>query len=103
MSETPAKTPTQKKNPKIAVIASFFIPGLGQIYNKEVRKGISLMMIAIIFASTWLFLTKEHRMIGPVLVASGAYILLWIGSMYDAYNTAKEIHSQKGVYKYGRE
>lgn len=92
--ETFAKTQTQKKNPIIAAVASFFIPGLGQIYNQDVRKGIGFMIIAIIFASTWLFLTTEHHMIGPILAAGGAYVLLWIGGMYDAYKTAKEFNSQ---------
>jgi TM2 domain-containing membrane protein YozV len=94
MPETSTKTPIEKKNPIIAAIASFFIPGLGQIYNQDVRKGIVFIIIAIIFASTWLFLTTQHHMIGPILVAGGAYVLLWIGSMYDAYKTAKEFNSQ---------
>ncbi len=96
MSETPAKTPTQKKNPKIAAIASFFIPGIGQIYDGEARKGIGFLIMAIIFASLWLSLLQMQQlhMAGAILVAGGAYVLLWIGSMYDAYKTAKEINSK---------
>lgn len=97
MSETPAKNPTPKKNPIIAAIASFFIPGLGQIYNGEARKGIGLVLIVIIFASIWFFLLREKQleMTGAILVSSGACVLLWIGSMYDAYKTAKEINYPK--------
>ncbi len=103
MSETLAKTPTQKKNPKIAAIASFFIPGLGQIYGGEARKGIGFLIMVIIFASLWLSLLQMQHMAGAFLVAGGAYVLLWIGSMYDAYKTAKEIdYTKKGVKKYGR-
>lgn len=87
-------TITEKKNPRVAVIASFFIPGLGQIYNGEVRKGIGLIIIGMIFASMWLSLIQKPHMIGPILVAGASYLLLWIGSMHDAYKTAKEIGSQ---------
>ncbi len=97
MSETPAKNPTEKKNPIIAAIASFFIPGLGQIYSGEPRKGIGLVLIAIIFASIWFFLLREKdpEMTGAILVSSGACVLFWMGSVYDAYKTAKEINYTK--------
>ena len=96
MPEAHAKTLIGKKNPKIAVIASFFIPGLGQIYSGETSKGAGCLIIAIVFASLWLFLIQEKQpdIEGTILVASGACVLLWIGSMYDAYNTAKEINSR---------
>ncbi len=92
MLETRAKTLIGKKNPKTAAVASFFIPGLGQIYNGEARRGIGFILIAIAFTSLWLFLIQEKQpdMAGAILVAGGAYVLLWIGSMYDAYKTAKE-------------
>ncbi len=95
MSETPVKTPAKNKNPIVAVIASFLIPGLGQIYNGEVRKGIGFLIIAIIFALIWLSLLQmqQPHMTGAVLAAGGAYVLLWIGSMYDAYKAAKKINS----------
>ncbi len=96
MLETRVKTVIGKKNPIIAVIASFFIPGLGHIYSGEASKGTGYLIIAIAFASLWLFLVQANQpdMAGPVLAASGACVLLWIGSMYDAYKTAKEINSR---------
>ncbi len=96
MPETPAKNPLKKKNPIIAAIASFFIPGLGQIYSGEPRKGIGFIIIAIIFVSLWFFLIQEKQrdMTGAILAASGACVLFWIGSMYDAYKTTKEINSK---------
>ncbi len=96
MPEARAKTVIGKKNPIIAVIASFFIPGLGHFYSGEESKGTGYLIIAIAFVSLWLFLIQEKQpdMAGPILVAGGACVLLWIGSMYDAYNTAKEINSR---------
>ena len=92
MPETPAKTPAQKKNPKIAAIASFFIPGLGQIYSGEASKGIGFLIIAITFALIYLFLLQmqQPHMAGAILVAGGAYVILWMESIYDAYMTAKK-------------
>ncbi len=88
-------TITKKKSPGFAVIASFIFPGLGQIYNGEVRKGIGFIIMGIIFAFTWIFLIQERHIIGPILVASGAYILLWVSNMYDAYKTAEDIERLK--------
>ncbi len=96
MSETRAKILIGKKNPIIAAVASFFIPGLGHIYGGDARKGIGFLMIAIIFALIWLSLLQiqQPHMAGAVLVAGGACVLLWIGTIYDAYKTAKEINSK---------
>jgi len=43
MSERPPKF---YKNPSIAVVLSFFWPGLGQIYNGEIGKGILFLIAA---------------------------------------------------------
>ncbi len=93
MSETHAKTLIGTKNPTIAAAASFFIPGLGQIYSGEARKGIGFIIIATIFASLWLFLIKEKQleMGGAILAASGACILFWIENIFDAYKTTKNM------------
>lgn len=66
----------------IATILSFFIIGLGQIYNREIKKGISLFMIA-------LFIQKA------LVPADDIFILwiitIWAYNVYDAYNTAKGV------------
>lgn len=67
------------KNPNIVIILSFFITGLGQIYNGETVKGIAFFIIEIIFIllmSVW---------IGLILAP-----LFWIYAMHDAYKTAKK-------------
>ncbi len=83
----------KKKSPGVAAIASFFIPGLGQIYSGEVRKGIGFLIIGVSFFSIGLFMFLGHRMIGPLLVAGAAYILFWIYNIYDAYKIAEPINS----------
>jgi len=95
---------SQTKNSGLAVLLSFLLPGLGQIYNGEILRGV-LMMIAVSALST-LYLT--HVVFGdavfqilfgrfpyhlilffdnPLFAIIGS--LLWIRSMYDAYQIAE--------------
>jgi len=62
------------ENKLVALGLSFIIPGLGQIYNKELNKGILFVFCA--FLCIFFF---------------PAYLLLWMYSMYDAYTTAERI------------
>jgi TM2 domain-containing membrane protein YozV len=39
-----------KKNPGVATILSFFWPGLGQVYNGQIAKGIGIMFALAILA-----------------------------------------------------
>ncbi|MGQ4833791.1 MAG: zinc-ribbon domain-containing protein [Candidatus Asgardarchaeia archaeon] len=71
--------PSKKKEPILALILSFIIPGLGQMYVGNVKKGIIFLVIAVIL-----------------------YILFWVVgflfavyTMYDAYKMA-EIYNETG-------
>lgn len=66
----------------IPAILSLFIIGLGQIYNKEIKKGISIFLIVLIIYG--LFVPADNIFFLPI-------IIIWIYSIYDAYNTAKGI------------
>ena len=43
-------TQPQIKNPGLAAVLSFLIPGLGQIYNGEVGKGILIIIVQVVNA-----------------------------------------------------
>lgn len=58
----------QGKSSSLAALLSFIMPGLGQIYNGQIGKGL------LIFITGWL-------------------ILPWIYGIYDAYQTAEKINS----------
>lgn len=62
------------KNPAISAILSFLIPGLGQIYNEQVGKGISIFIGFIIGLA--------------LFVVPGVILYIW--QIFDAYNTAKK-------------
>jgi TM2 domain-containing membrane protein YozV len=70
-----------KKIPLLALALSFFVPGLGQIYNENYVKGgvmIGLCMVAII-----LDITIIGLIIGiPLMVG------VWIWAMVNAHKTA---------------
>ena len=74
--EPPVSPSTQKKSPGLALIASFFIPGLGQIYNGKTAKG-----FAIFFGS----------LIGSLIFYIPG-LIVWIYGMFDAYSTANKMN-----------
>lgn len=69
-----------RKEPILSLILSFLLPGLGQIYNGQVRKGI-IMIIGYILLS-WTCLIP---------------ILMWLYGMYDGYTTAVKINSGQTI------
>ena len=74
---------TQKK-PLIALLLSLIVPGLGQIYNSQLTKG--LVIAAICFAlGLSSFLLSGLTSLSVALTL----ILLWVSAILDAYKTAK--------------
>ncbi len=73
------------KNPGVAVLLSFLLAGLGQIYNGQIGKGVAFMI------SYFCSLALMWVLIGFVIAP-----ILWIWSMVDAYKTAERIN-QFGV------
>ncbi len=77
-AEVPEKiSELQPKNPKLAALASFFIPGLGQLYNGEKITRALLYLVGF--------------MIGTVLLVIPG-ILIWVYGIYKAYSTAVKIN-----------
>jgi TM2 domain-containing membrane protein YozV len=69
----------EEKNPFVALLCSFFIPGLGQVYNGSMAKGIGFFfgtLIGIFF-----------------LIIPG--MVVWIVGMNDAYSVAKKMDNQE--------
>ena len=79
-----AQTSVQKKNPIVAAVASVVLPGLGQIYDEEARRGIVLIIIAVFF----LYMVVAYHNIVAEL-GDALYVVLVLYAAYDSYNTAK--------------
>jgi tetratricopeptide (TPR) repeat protein len=71
----------ENKIPGLAVLLSFLFPGLGQIYNGQIQKGIRFIIAGIV-----------SLVLTAVVIGNILYIIIWIIGMVDAYNTAKKIH-----------
>jgi len=71
-------TPPSTKNPTTAVILSFFVIGLGQVYNGKYTKALIMFVLAIVSAMLW--------GIGIGVITS---LIIWIWSMSDAWKVAK--------------
>jgi TM2 domain-containing membrane protein YozV len=69
--------PSGEKNPAVALVLSLFIPGAGQFYNRDNKRG------ALMLGGALLSLLLVAFTIG---VFTGAVI--WIWSMVNAYNVA---------------
>ena len=69
------------KNPGIAAVLSFFVTGLGQIYNGQIAKGIILI---IVYGISWCLML--------VLIGFITTPVLWIWGIYDAYRTAERMN-----------
>lgn len=67
-------------NPILAVIISFFLPGIGSVYAGKTMMGLLIFIIAIILA-----LLYTYVFFWLIIL----YIIVWIYGMYDAYTTAK--------------
>ncbi|HEX7126317.1 MAG TPA: hypothetical protein VF406_11215 [Thermodesulfobacteriota bacterium] len=74
------------KSPGLAAVLSFFWPGVGQIYNGQIAKGLALVVVhAVAWALVWV-------VIGVLLVP-----VVWIYAIYDAYRTAERINADRGT------
>lgn len=92
-------------NPGIAAVLSFIFTGLGQIYNGQIKKGLTLMAIsalsmlllligaAIVIYSIFGVIGPKHLIGGLALVLLSILVIAAAGiyNIYDAYNTAKGI------------
>ncbi len=65
-------------SPILALILSFFIPGLGQFYTGQMLKAVALLVLAVIFG-----------FLGSFLIGIPLYLIVWIYSMFDAYTAAQ--------------
>jgi TM2 domain-containing membrane protein YozV len=73
------------KNAGLAAVLSFFIPGLGQIYNGQITKGLLIVVVQTINVA----LTN-------VLIGFVFYPIVLVYAVFDAYRTAQRINAYGG-------
>lgn len=75
-----------QKHPGIAAVLSFFITGLGQIYNGEIGKGI---VCALFYFICWGLTT--------ILIGWLFLLPLWVWGIFDAYRTAERLNASSNL------
>jgi TM2 domain-containing membrane protein YozV len=73
----------EEKSSFVAVLCSFFIPGLGQVYNGETEKGILIYLGTLI--GIFIFFIPG--------------LIIWISGLYDSYSTAKKMNNKEIAFK----
>jgi TM2 domain-containing membrane protein YozV len=67
-------------NPMLAVVISFFLPGIGSIYAGKTKMGAIIFFLALV---SWVAI----YFIGTI--AFILFVVVWLYGLYDAYNAAK--------------
>ena len=74
------------KSPALALLASFFIPGLGQMLNGVVGKGVGILIGYVV---SWVLVVVFVGIIGV--------LAFWIWGMVDAYTGAQRWNARYGI------
>lgn len=93
-----------RKNPILALVLSAVLPGLGQIYNSQIKKG--LLLLALNFAISY-FISEPFALVygstGPFFERPDAFLflayaiagtVLVVVSMIDAKQTADRLNRE---------
>lgn len=71
------------KNAGIAAVLSFFISGLGQIYNGQIFKGLVIIVVQAI-----------NLALTAILIGWVPFAIVWVWAIFDAYFAAERKNSR---------
>lgn len=75
------------KSAGLAAVLSFFISGLGQIYNGSILKGLVIIVVQII-----------NGALTTVLIGWIPLAIVWVWAIIDAYREAERINARQGLW-----
>lgn len=75
------------KNAGLAAVLSFFISGLGQIYNGRILKGLVIILVQVI-----------NGALTTVLIGWIPLAIVWVWAIIDAYREAERINARQGLW-----
>lgn len=81
-----ASTQVAPKSPGLALLGSFFVPGLGQLMNGDAGKGVLVFCLYVL--SFFLMFVLIGFLTAPAV---------WIWGMVDAYGRAQRWNAQRGI------
>ena len=74
------------RSPALALLASFFIPGLGSMLVERVGTGVMILVCYIVAA-----------MFSVILIGIPFLLGFWVWGMVDAWNGAREWNARRGI------
>ncbi len=73
------------KSAGLAAVLSFFISGLGQIYNGQILKGLIIIVVQVI-----------NGALTTILIGWIPLAIVWVWAIIDAYREAGKINARYG-------
>ncbi len=87
------------KNPGVAAVLSFCLPGLGQIYNGQILWAIIYMVVVMPLTALITFAmmaaVAQSTVLGVVFIPLLLPVVMWIGNVVDAYKAAERINRKR--------
>ena len=87
------------KDPGIATLVSVLIPGGGQLYSGETRKGLTLLGVGVGAPTLGLMvaMSSPNTSVAPLALASVAALGAWVYGIADASSSAQRMNTQRGL------
>jgi hypothetical protein len=92
-----AQNPAGYKDPGIATIASVVIPGGGQMYSGEVKKGAMILGIGFAGLTLGYATTMNSGNGAPALAGYLVYLGSWVYGIMDASDSAARMNAKNGL------
>ena len=73
------------KSAGLAAVLSFFISGLGQIYNGQILKGLIIIVVQVI-----------NGALTTILIGWIPLAIVWVWAIIDAYREAEKVNARSG-------
>lgn len=89
--------PSGYKDPGIATIASVVVPGGGQMYSGEVKKGVMILGIGMAGVIVGTAMTMESTSAAPALAGWLVYLGAWGYGIMDASDSAERMNAKRGL------
>lgn len=91
------------RKPLIAGLLSIIQPGLGQVYNGEIRKAVIFYLLPILLLPAAIILCLNGKFIPFILILSALLIPFFYAVVFiDAFRTAKRYSNQYSPKKYNK-
>src|SRR5262245_1164740 len=93
-----------RRNPIVALALSLLMPGLGQVYNGELTKGLSLFLIMAftIPLSAWIGIHAAPLLWILVLIGALMTLAVYVLCAVDSFKTARHIGEDYVLASYNR-